>query len=91
MTCLATWCVCCDCCTLPGNGRRAIRWVSCWKAWNQQMHTRCRPKSALRAYPLDIKEQYERQTKDRQEAYGEAMLELRARKKSQPLLGEHEK
>lgn len=35
--------------------------------------------NALRANPLDIKEQYERQLKDLQEAYGEAMLELRAR------------
>ena len=36
--------------------------------------------NALRAKPLDIKEQYERQLKELQEAYGEAMLELRARK-----------
>jgi hypothetical protein len=36
---------------------------------------------ALRANPLDIREQYEKQLKDLQEAYGEAMLELRARKK----------
>jgi len=28
----------------------------------------------LRANPLDVKEQYERQIKDLQEAYGEAML-----------------
>jgi len=44
--------------------------------------------NALRANPLDVKEQYERQIKDLQEAYGEAMLELRARKKLQSLLGE---
>ena len=37
--------------------------------------------NALRAKPLDVKEQYERQLKELQEAYGEAMLELRARKK----------
>ena len=37
--------------------------------------------NALRAKPLEIKEQYERQVKELQEAYGEAMLELRARKK----------
>jgi hypothetical protein len=37
--------------------------------------------SALRANPLEIREQYERQLKDMQEAYGEPMLELRARKK----------
>lgn len=36
---------------------------------------------ALRAKPLDVREQYERQIKELQEAYGEAMLELRARKK----------
>lgn len=47
--------------------------------------------NALRANPLDIKERYERQIKDLQEAYGEAMLELRARKKLQSLLGEDEK
>ena len=38
--------------------------------------------NALRAKPLDIKEQYERQLKELQEAYGEAMLELRARKQA---------
>ena len=42
--------------------------------------------NALRAKPLDIKEQFERQLKELQEAYGETMLELRARKKLQPLL-----
>jgi transposase-like protein len=47
--------------------------------------------NALRAKPLDIKEQYERQIKELQGAYGEAMLELRARKKLQSLLGEDEK
>ena len=47
--------------------------------------------NALRANPLNIKEQYERQILDLQEAYGEAMLELRARKKLQSLLGEDEK
>jgi len=47
--------------------------------------------NALRANPLDMREQYERQLKDLQEAYGEAMLELRARKKLQSLLGEDEK
>lgn len=43
------------------------------------------------ANPLDLKDQYERQIKDLQEAYGEAMLELRARKKLQSLLGEDDK
>ena len=42
--------------------------------------------NSLRANPLDIREQYEKQRKDLQEAYGEAMLELRARKKLQVLL-----
>ncbi|WP_246057644.1 DDE-type integrase/transposase/recombinase [Arenibacterium halophilum] len=37
---------------------------------------------SLRANPLDIREQYEKQIKSLQEAYGEAMLELRARKKA---------
>jgi hypothetical protein len=47
--------------------------------------------NALRAKPLDVKEQYERQLKELQEAYGEAMLELRARKKLNSLLGGDEK
>ena len=47
--------------------------------------------NALKANPLDIQSQYERQIKDLQEAYGEAMLELRARKKLQSLLDEPEK
>ncbi|WP_256385224.1 transposase [Cohaesibacter sp. ES.047] len=34
--------------------------------------------NSLRANPLDIHAQYEKQLKDLQEAYGEAMLELRA-------------
>ncbi|MGY6519457.1 MAG: transposase [Lysobacteraceae bacterium] len=46
--------------------------------------------NALKAKPEDIREQYERQLKDLQEAYGEAMLELRARKKLQSLLGKDE-
>jgi len=43
--------------------------------------------NALRTKPLEIKEQYERQIKELQEAYGEAMLELRVRKKLNALLG----
>ena len=43
--------------------------------------------NALRAKPLEVKEQYERQLKELQEAYGETMLELRARKKLDVLLG----
>jgi hypothetical protein len=35
--------------------------------------------NALRANLLEIREQYETQLKDLQEAYGEAMPELRAR------------
>jgi transposase-like protein len=46
--------------------------------------------NALRAKPEDVREQYDRQLKDLQEAYGEAMLELRARKKLQSLLGKDE-
>src|SRR6201986_1129832 len=47
--------------------------------------------NALRANPQDVREQYEKQLKDLPEAYGEAMLELRARKKLQSLLGEEDK
>ncbi len=47
--------------------------------------------NALRANPLDIRERYEKQVKQLQEAYGEAMLKLRARKKLQSPLGEDEK
>ena len=47
--------------------------------------------NSLRANPLDIREQYEKQLKDLQEAYGEAMLELRARKKYQALLDADDK
>lgn len=42
--------------------------------------------NALRANPLEIREQYEKQLKALQEAYGEAMLELCAREKFQALL-----
>lgn len=47
--------------------------------------------NALRTKPLEVREEYERQLKALEEAYGEAMLELRARKKLQSLLGEDEK
>ncbi len=47
--------------------------------------------NALKANPQDVREQYECQLKELQEAYGEAMLELRARKKLQSLLGEDKK
>lgn len=40
--------------------------------------------NSLRANPLDVREQYEKQLKDLHEAYGEAMLEIRARKKRRP-------
>lgn len=46
--------------------------------------------NALRAKPEDVRVQYARQLKELQEAYGEAMLELRARKKLQSLLGKDE-
>ncbi|XDA99924.1 transposase [Sulfitobacter sp. LCG007] len=42
--------------------------------------------NALLTNPLDVRQQYEKQLKDLQEAYGEAMLELRARKKLQALM-----
>ena len=41
---------------------------------------------ALHANPLEIREQYVKQLKDLQEAYGEAMPELRARKKLAALM-----
>ena len=46
--------------------------------------------NALKARPEDVREQYEQKLKDLQEAYGEAMLELRARKKLESLLGKDE-
>lgn len=46
--------------------------------------------NALRANPLHIKEQYDRQLKELKEAYGETMLEIRARKKLQSLLGQED-
>ena len=46
--------------------------------------------NALRAKPEDVREQYERQLKELQEAYGEAMLEIRARKKLASQLGKDE-
>lgn len=39
--------------------------------------------NALKANPKDIAEQYEKQLRDLKEAYGEAMLELKFRKKLQ--------
>jgi transposase-like protein len=47
--------------------------------------------NALRAKPEDVREQYERQLQELQQAYSEAMLELRARKKLQALLDEEGK
>lgn len=46
--------------------------------------------NALRAKPEDAREQYERQLKELQEAYGEAMLELRDRRELASLLGKDE-
>ena len=46
--------------------------------------------NALRSNPLDVRQLYERKLSDLQEAYGEAMLELRARKKLASLLGEED-
>ena len=42
--------------------------------------------NALRAKPQDVRQQYEKQISQLQAAYGEAMLELRARKKLAELL-----
>ena len=42
--------------------------------------------NALKPNPLDVRQQYEKKLRDLQEAYGEAMLELRARKKLQALM-----
>lgn len=42
--------------------------------------------NALRAKPEDVREHYERQFKELQEAYGEAILEIRARKNWPPCL-----
>ena len=42
--------------------------------------------NALRANPLDVRQEYEKQLRDLQGAYGEAMLELRARKKLAALM-----
>ena len=40
--------------------------------------------NALKANPLDFRQQYEKQLHDLQEAHGEAILELRARKSCSP-------
>ena len=47
------------------------------ESWNDQ--AKAGMENALQAKPEDIREQYETQLKTLQEAYGEAMLELRAR------------
>ncbi len=46
--------------------------------------------NALRANRLDVRQQYEKQLRDLQEAYGEAMLELRARNKLTALMEREE-
>lgn len=48
------------------------------EGWAQEV--KCSPENALRANPFDIRKQYEAHLKDLQDAYGEAILELRARK-----------
>ena len=45
--------------------------------------------NALKTNPLDVRQQYEKQLKDLQDAYGEAMLELRARKNTRPCWASH--
>ncbi|WP_413460358.1 DUF1153 domain-containing protein [Herbaspirillum huttiense] len=47
--------------------------------------------NSLRSKALDVREQYEQQLKELQEACGEAMLELRAIKELASLLGEEDK
>jgi transposase-like protein len=47
--------------------------------------------NALRAKPLEIKEQYEKQIRELQEACGEAMLQMRVLKKHQSLLADDDK
>jgi hypothetical protein len=47
--------------------------------------------NALRASPRDLRKQSEKQLKELQEAYGEAMLALRVRKELESLLGKDEK
>lgn len=49
-----------------------------------------RMENALHAKPEDVHKQYESQLKDLQEACGELMLEIRARKKLASLLGTDE-
>ncbi len=46
--------------------------------------------NTLRAKPEDVREQYEHQFKELNAAYGEAMLELRGRKKLDALLDRYE-
>lgn len=55
---------------------------SWWRMASAAWRTHCGPNH--------VREQYERQLKDLQEAYGEAMLEIRARKKLASLLGKDE-
>ena len=47
--------------------------------------------NALKANPTDVREEYEKQLSALQPAHGEAMLEQRAQKKLQSMLGEDEK
>ena len=65
--------------------QQKFAWIACRSRY------RCRSQrgmeNALRTKPLEVKEQYEKQLRELQEAYGEAMLELRARKKLASLLG----
>ena len=58
------------------------------KEWVE--HARAGMENALKAKPEDVRKQYERRLQDLQEGYGEAMLELRARKRLDSLLGKDE-
>ena len=44
--------------------------------------------NTLRTKPMDIREQYEKQLKELQKTYGEAILELHTQKESQSLMDE---
>lgn len=59
------------------------------EGWMEEGHRGM--ENALTANPQDVREQYERQLKDLQETYGEAIQELRARKNCSRLLGKDEK
>ena len=70
--------------TVSGSSRQFDLPPSEIESWIDQ--AKAGMENALKAKPEDIREQYETQLKALQEACGEAMLELRARKKWDALL-----